>query len=172
MAPKIVTATQIGLRFTNVFGALGPERFVTGHHTAGPKDTSDAHAMSLARTYHADHARKGWGGLGYHYMITRRGTILCLRPTALKGAHVGGHNSNNIGIVCNGTVGDRPSIRQRRALKWLLANAHTAAMPKAHRTDVSLVHATRRGHNDWSGHQSNACPGTHKKMYLSGGETR
>lgn len=170
--PRIVTAAAMGLRFKNVFGALGPELFVTGHHTAGDKDTSDDHAIALCRSYHAQHAAKGWGGEGYHYCITRRGTILCLRPTHLKGAHVGRHNSNNIGIVCHGTTGDKPTIRQRRALKWLLANAHTTKMPREHRTDRDLRKAKRKGHNDWPGHTSNACPGTHKRMYLTGGSAR
>lgn len=170
--PKIVTAASIGLRFVNRFGALGPERFVTGHHTAGPKDKSDAHAIALCKSYHAAHAAKGWGGEGYHWCITRRGTIIGLRPTNLKGAHVGGHNTSNVGVMFHGTTGDRPSIRQRRAYKWLLENAHTTRMPKAHRTDRDLRRAALRGHNDWPGHTSNACPGTHKKMILSGGVSR
>lgn len=170
--PKIITAAQAGLRFANKFGALGPELYVTGHHTAGPKDKSDAHALQLCRSYHAAHAAKGWGGEGYHYCITRRGTIIGLRPTNLKGAHVGGHNSNNVGVMFHGTTGDKPTIRQRRSYKWLLANAHTTRLPKAHRTDRDLRKAKRRGHNDWPGHTTNACPGTHKKMILSGGTAR
>jgi hypothetical protein len=168
-APPIVTAENIGLSFVNKFGQLGPEKFVTGHHTAGPKDTSVADAIRLDKQYHAQHAGQGWGGIGYHFNVARDGTLICLRPTILKGAHVGGWNSNNVGVMFHGTTGDRPTDAQRATYKWLLASAHTLAMPAAHRTDLDLRKATRRGHNDWPGHGSNACPGTHKPMILAGG---
>ena len=170
--PRIVTARAQGLAFANVFGDLGPELHVTGHHTAGPKDRNDEHAKQLIRSYHLAHRAKGWGGIGYHYCVTRKGTILCLRPTLLKGAHVGGHNTSNVGVVFHGTTGDRPTRAQARAFRWLLLNAHTSKMPAAHRTDrkINKPHATRRGHNDWAGHESNSCPGTHKHMILTGGQ--
>lgn len=160
------------LSFRNVFGGLGGEFAVTGHHTAGPKDSSDKHAIALFTAYHRDHAAKGWGGIGYHYGITRKGNIVLLRPVTLKGAHVGGHNSNNVGVVCHGTTGDQPTVAQRRAFKWLLANAHSTRMPKSHRTDRDLRKAKRYGHKDWPGHTWNACPGTHMRLYKSGGTAR
>jgi hypothetical protein len=171
MAPKIVTARQIGLSFTKLFGELGPELYLTGHHTGGPKDTSLAHAIELDRRYHGEHAAKGWGGIGYHFNITRKGVIVCLRPTLLKGTHVGLHNSNNVGVMCHGTTGDRPTPEQARSLLWLERNAHTAKMPAAHRTDRSIRSVPKRGHNDWPGHGGNECPGTHKPMYISGGHS-
>lgn len=172
--PKIVTAKDLGLPFRNVFGELGPEQHVTGHHTAGPKDRSDADCERLIRQYHRDHAAKGWGGIGYHYAISRRGTIFCLRPTNLLGAHVGGANTGNVGVMFHGTTGDRPTRAQMRAFRWLLLNAHTSRMPRAHRTDrkINKPSCTRRGHNDWPAHRWNACPGTHKTMILTGGARR
>lgn len=160
------------LDFDNVFGGLGPELYVTGHHTAGPKDVSDKHALQLCVVYHNDHKRKGWGGCGYNFCITRKGNIILLRPLTLKGAHVGGHNSNNVGVMCHGTTGDKPTISQRRAFKWLLANAHTSKLPVSHRSDRDLRKAERFGHRDWSGHYSNSCPGTHYRMFKSGGTAR
>lgn len=166
--PRIRTAAQIGLGFSNVFGELGPEKWVTGHHTAGPTDRSDAHAEQLVRQYHAQHRSQGWGGIGYHFCITRRGTILGLRPTRLKGAHTGGWNTGNVGVMFHGTTGDRPTRAQARAYRWLLNNAHTSKMPRTHRTDRSLRHLERKGHRDWPGHETNACPGTHHKLILKG----
>lgn len=166
--PRIVTASQMGLTFQNLFGALGDEQFLTGHHSAGPTDKSDAHAIQLCRQYHAAHKAQGWGGIGYHYCITRKGTILGLRPTHLKGAHVGGWNSNNVGVMFHGTTGDKPTRAQARAYRWLLKHAHTSRMPRAHRTDRPLRHAKRWGHREWSGHQTNACPGTHFKLIKTG----
>lgn len=164
--PKIVTAKQQGISFTNRFGQLGPEHHVTVHHTAGPTDGSDSQAVRLNQSYHRAHANKGWGGIGYAYNIARSGTIFCLRPTILKGAHVGGYNTSNVGVMFHGTTGDRPTQAQVDSFEWLLSNANTRAMPSAHRTDrpLSRPHTNRRGHNDWSGHTTNACPGTHKPI--------
>lgn len=166
--PRIV---DLGLDFQNLFGQLGPEVWVTGHHTAGPKDTSDKHCAALCRQYHAQHRSQGWGGIGYHFCISRRGTIFCLRPTVLKGAHVGGWNSNNLGVMFHGTTGDKPTKRQARSYRWLIRNAHTTRMPRGHRCDRKLPTARkrrRRGHNDWPGHSWNACPGTHKRLIVRG----
>ena len=159
---RVITAGSLGLSFQNLFGALGPEHWATVHHTAGPKDKNLEDAKRLCRQYHADHRAKGWGGIGYHFCITRGGYVLCLRPTYLKGAHVGGWNTGNVGIMFHGTLGDKPSDAQIQALRWLLHNAHTRSMPRAHRTDRPLTakYVTRRGHHDWPGHKSNACPGT------------
>lgn len=164
--PRIITARTIGLTFQNVFGALGPEHHVTVHHTAGPTDRTRDDAIRLCRQYHADHKRKGWGGIGYHFCIARDGTLICLRPLKLKGAHVGGHNSNNVGVMFHGTTGDRPTQAQVDTFRWLLVNAHTRRMPAAHRSDRKLNKPStqRRGHNDWPGHTSNACPATHKPI--------
>lgn len=166
--PRIITARQMNLKFSNVFGGLGVEKFVTGHHTAGPVNSSVSHGIELFRSYHEAHARKGWGGEGYHFAILRDGTILGLRPTSQKGAHTGGHNSNNVGVAFPGTTGDYPTVAQRASFAWLLAHAHTRAMPAAHRTDRDLRKCERRGHKEWSGHASNACPGTHIELIHKG----
>lgn len=167
--PKI---KNLNLGVENEFGALGRITAVTGHHTAGPTDRNDDHAEDLFRTFHREHANKGWGGIGYHYGIGRSGTLFLLRPTGLKGAHVGKHNTGNIGVVCHGTTGDKPTAAQAATFAWLLKNAHTTALPESHRTTSSLAKTPTYGHNDWPGHETNSCPGTHKPMYLSRGKTR
>ena len=167
-APKIITARTLGLHFANLFGQLGPELFVTGHYSAGARAHNAREGADRARSFHREHAAKGWGGVGYHYLISDDGTLFCLRPTILKGAHVGRHNSNNIGVNMPGTTGDRPTKAQQRTYRWLLDHAHTSRMPKAHRTDRNLRDATRRGHKQWPGHESNGCPGEFLSMYLKG----
>lgn len=167
--PKIVTAAEIGIHPSGIFGELGTPIWLTGHYTAGPKDTSDQHAIALAQSFDRYHRGQGWGGSGYHYLIARSGTIIGLRPVAQKGAHVGGANTGNVGVVMNGTIGDKPTAAQARSLRWLIDNAHTNKMPAAHRAPRSLAGCQRRGHNDWAGHQSNSCPGSFKPMYLRGG---
>jgi hypothetical protein len=154
-----------------IFGGLGRPVVVTGHHSAGPKDQNDAHAIRLVDQYDAQHRAQGWGGLGYHFNVTRAGNIVLGRPIGQKGAHVGGHNSGNVGVLFHGTTGDQPTEPQRKAFRWLLENAHTSKMPASHRSAVKLLNLRAVGHNDWSGHQSNACPGTHKRMIVRKGAT-
>jgi hypothetical protein len=166
--PRIITARSIGLAFQNLFGELGPEENVTGHYSAGARARNWREGVARVRQFHADHKAKGWGGIGYHFVISDDGTLLCARPTILKGAHVGLHNTNNLGVNCPGTTGDRPTAQQKATYQWLLANAHTEAMPKAHKTDRDLRHAHLFGHRDWPGHESNACPGIFYATYKAG----
>lgn len=167
--PKIVTREEQGISTTALFGALGSPKYVTGHYTAGPRDESDDHAVELNKRYDTQHRSNGWGGIGYHYCIGQSGTIFCLRDPSEKGAHVGLYNSNNVGVMMHGTVGDEPSKEQKESYRWLLKNAHTDQMPQSGRVKGPLFDCNLKGHNDWPGHQSNSCPGQFKPMYVSGG---
>jgi hypothetical protein len=167
-APRIITARSIGLAFQNLFGQLGPEHHVTGHYSAGARARNVQDGIARAKSFHAFHKSKGWGGVGYHFIIADDGTIICARPTILMGAHTGLHNTENLGVNCPGTTGDRPTPQQKASYQWLLANAHTQAMPKAHRTDVDLRRAQLHGHREWSGHHSNPCPGLFFAMFKAG----
>lgn len=169
--PKIIAAAEIGVFPTGIFGPLGSIYWVTGHYTAGPVDTSDAHAIALCQAYDSQHRSQGWGGIGYHYCIARSGTIICLRPIGQKGAHTANANTGNAGIMMHGTTGDKPSAAQERSLHWLLKNAHTSKVPAAHRSPKPLDGVTRRGHKDWPG-QATACPGEFHDMYLRGGSAK
>ena len=171
--PRVISASTLDLHFVDVgFGYLGTEIAVTGHHSATPPDRNLSEAIGYVRRFHREHKAKGWGGLGYHYVIARDGTILCGRPTVMKGAHVGGHNTGNVGVMMIGTVGTRPTKRQQASFRWLLRNAHTAKMPRAHRTDRSLERARCRGHNDWPTHGTNQCPADHTPLFTSRGKRR
>ena len=48
------------------------------------------------------HRRRGWNGIGYHYVVRRDGSIELGRPEAEVGAHCQGHNHDSIGIVYEG----------------------------------------------------------------------
>ncbi|EHN09439.1 hypothetical protein PAI11_37730 [Patulibacter medicamentivorans] len=157
--PKIV---RLNVTIRDLFGPLGPLVGTVGHYTAGPRDTSDSHALALWRQYHAQHAAQGWGGIGYHLGITTAGTLALLRPVALKGAHVGGHNTGRIGVVVHGTTGQRMTAAQRATWRWLLANAHTTAMPASHRAPRRLRDLTVWGHNDLF---PTSCPGAFETDY-------
>jgi hypothetical protein len=78
------------------------------------------------------------------------------------------HNARNLGVNCPATTVDWPTPQKKATYQWLLEDAHTAAMPKAHRTDRDTRQARLFGHRDWRGHHSNACPGTFYGMFKAG----
>jgi N-acetylmuramoyl-L-alanine amidase-like protein len=168
MPPRIVTARSMGLQFrANQLAPMGPERSVVGHYSAGARAADVTAGIERARSFHRDHLARGWAGIGYHYLIPDDGAIVCCRSTFYTGAHVLSNNSGRIGVNMPGTVGDRPTTRQARALDWLLRNAHTTAMPRAHRTDRNLHPLPRFGHKDL---MATSCPGLFHGMYLRGGD--
>lgn len=52
------------------------------------------------------HAARGWGRIGYHYVIRRNGALETGREESEVGVHCKGHNSNSIGICMVGGVND------------------------------------------------------------------
>jgi hypothetical protein len=158
----------MGLQFrANQLALMGPERSVVGHYSAGARAADVTAGIERALSFHREHLARGWAGIGYHYLIPDDGAIICCRPTSYTGAHVPRNNGGRIGVNMPGAVGDRPTMRQARALGWLLRNAHTMAMPRAHRTDRNLLPLPRFGHKDL---MATSCPGLFHGMYLRGGD--
>lgn len=162
----------MGLQFiTARLSAMGPENSTVGHYSAGPRAKNRKEGIERAIAFHADHkVRLGAAGIGYHYLIPDDGTIICCRSTFHNGAHVLKNNSGRIGVNMPGTltetIRDRPTKRQARAFNWLLHNAHTEAMPRAHRTDRDLSQLPITTHKDL---MATSCPGLFRTMYLRGG---
>jgi hypothetical protein len=167
-SPRILTADDLHLHFRDVFGPLGPARSVTGHYTGGPRAGDWRQAADVARTLHVAHLDNGWGGCGYHFLIADDGSLLCLRPAGLQGAHVGGHNAFNLGVLCAGTSGHRPTRAQRETYAWLLEHGHTGALPEEHRAEDPLAEAHLHVHHQWHGHSTNPCAGWYEDMFLAG----
>lgn len=55
-----------------------------------------------ARTVHTWHLKRGFSGIGYHFLVRKNGTIERGRAENLVGAHAAGNNSNSIGICFEG----------------------------------------------------------------------
>lgn len=74
--------------------------------------------------------------IGYHFYITRDGTVHDGLPIEKVGAHCEGHNSHSIGICyeggldANGKPADTRTEAQRKALKSLVERMHRL-FPKA-----------------------------------------
>jgi len=76
---------------------------ITIHHTAGyyPQTFEDALSeIQFIQDYHQN--AKGWIDIGYHFLIDPLGNIFEGRPVMVVGAHVGGKNTNNVGISLMG----------------------------------------------------------------------
>lgn len=69
------------------------------------------------------HLRRGFNGIGYHYVITRKGEIEQGRDINIEGAHTKGHNKNSIGIcLILLPPKQKPTQAQLKSLKNLLDN--------------------------------------------------
>lgn len=126
---------------------LGPVRFITVHCSATPEGR-DVKAAQISKW---DIAR--FGQVSYHAVIELDGRIIETLPPSMKGAHTGGHNSNNYGIcyvggVCadNKTPKDTRTPAQKASMHRLIADL------KARYQGVKVL-----GHRDWPG-VAKACP--------------
>lgn len=92
------------------------------HHTGGTDadplaDTSN-HTFEIVDSYHTS---LGWGGIGYHYFIDKKGTLTAGRPENTKGAHTIGYNNISIGICLAGNFDlTLPTKEQEKTLAELL----------------------------------------------------
>lgn len=82
---------------------------------------------------------RGWGDIGYHYVIDRAGRIIEARNVAYQGAHVKNHNEHNVGVMLLGNFEKQtPSQAQlntlRPTLRYLMAK---------YRVPVSRVYTHR-----------------------------
>ena len=92
------------------------------------------------------HKKRGWQGIGYHYVIRRTGQLEHGRNISEIGAHVKGHNTGSVGVCY---IGSRtPTDEQVAAMLTLARNLN------------SLYGI---GADDWTGHYEydtkKTCPG-------------
>lgn len=71
-------------------------------HAADTPPTMDIGWKEINQWHTKDN---GWSAIGYHVVIRRDGTIEAGRPLDAVGAHVGGRNSDSVGICMIGGKG-------------------------------------------------------------------
>lgn len=129
-------------------------RYITLHCSA-TRASQDVDAAEIRR-WHTDPKPRGngWRDIGYHYLIKRDGTVERGRPEHVTGAHVGGHNTGNLGICLVGGVADDGKTpednftpAQWDSLRPLLTKLHQ-------RYPQAII----MGHNGFPGHESRGCP--------------
>jgi len=107
------------------------------------------------------HRGRGFGAIGYHWIIDRDGQIAKGRPEETTGAHVAGHNTGSIGICLIGGHGSSENdpfsknytTEQEAALRKLIEEIKGRAKIKA-----------IRGHNEIA---AKACPGFNVARWLA-----
>lgn len=145
--PAVIRRADWGANESWRFDAEGtplwPEEFfeiqkLVVHHTAGRNDDPDP-AATVRAIQHYQAITRGWGDVGYNFLIDEQGRVYEGRysreyaaeeiPTGadaegngVQGAHVAHHNSGTVGIALLGNLVDQDATPQaRRALEWLLA---------------------------------------------------
>lgn len=106
------------------------------------------------------HRAKGWGTIGYHWVIDRDGQIAKGRAEEMPGAHAAGYNTGSIGICLLGGHGsnendhfrDNYTLQQESALRKLINEIKT-------RAEITKV----RGHNEVA---AKACPGFNVSRWI------
>lgn len=79
------------------------KKLITIHHTnSNPEHYLDSIDM-LTKITNLHMQKRGWGDIGYHFLVDQAGLIFKGRDLGFQGAHVAGYNKNNIGI---GIIGD------------------------------------------------------------------
>lgn len=139
---------------------MTPE-FITVHCSATPPD------MDIGvDEIRAMHKKRGWRDVGYHFIIRRNGEVQPGRPLDQQGAHVYGHNRDNIGVSLVGGVDSDNKAEnnftetQFDALRFLI-------------TELAGKYAIEEknicGHRDWYGTPDKwekECPCFDVKKYL------
>lgn len=112
------------------------------------------------RRWHIE--ERGWKDIGYHWIISRSGSVAPGRAETVVGAHVAGHNAGTIGICLIGGKGsnaDDPFLKnftpaQDATLRQLIQGIGM-------RTRITTI----SGHNDYA---ARACPGFDVSDWLKG----
>ena len=140
---------------------------ITVHHSAehssdlGRQSSSEV-ADILRRIQRFQMRDRGFGDIGYHFLIDPQGRIWQGRTMDWQGAHSNGDNNiANIGICLLGNYDvERPSDKSLRAMEKLIG-----ALGQRHRIPRSRVY----GHDHW---KATECPGTHLSRWLASYKNR
>jgi N-acetylmuramoyl-L-alanine amidase len=136
---------------------------ITIHHSAGPRAPTKDKAKSLHVAYQKAHIDRNFGDIGYHASMDDLGRFYLLRDRKAIGAHVGNWNSGNLGIMIHGNYEyDDLFTAQRQSIEWLFQGGFNKLFGVTE-AQIDLV----RGHREWSGHTSNACPGDNLMRHLA-----
>ncbi|RPJ58290.1 MAG: N-acetylmuramoyl-L-alanine amidase [Dehalococcoidia bacterium] len=105
------------------------------------------------------HLKRGFAGVGYHFFITKNGSIQVGRKLELPGAHVLNHNADSIGICLSGRKDF--TTMQYNALKQLLLSLYADLRRVGNNNVVPSIH----GHCEFDLHKT--CPNFNYKQFIN-----
>lgn len=153
-------------------GPLGDPVAITIHHSYRPSGINPPDsAIDRIKLQEIQllHVSRGWGDIGYHFLIGSDGAIYEGRPLKYAGTHVR-PNKRNIGINVIGNFQDKdyPSEAQLASLagliSWLCDRYDID--PTAKITLLGQTNFAACGHRDWSKTSPSLCPGDRLYAYI------
>jgi hypothetical protein len=167
---RTVTHTPDGQLYRWPQQYSGEVRLLTVHHTAIKVTGDERPAYERMRALYAYHANsRGWGDIGYHFMIDEDGQIYEGRAGGryVVGGHAYCSNVATVGIALMGNFDiEQPTQDQIKALQWLLLD-----LSKQYKIDLSTqvdYHGIRMerivGHGTLV---STLCPGYYVNQVMS-----
>jgi hypothetical protein len=145
----------LGDSFTwNWVRPLSQPQYLVIHHSAGP----DNQTVDQIAAYHVN--SRGWGGIGYHFVIDQAGKVWYVGDLSTARANVANMNHLVVGIclIGNFTAGRMPTAAQLRSAHLLCAHLlfETPAMSGVNGWEDIVPH------NKFT---STACPGDSWNSY-------
>jgi len=140
------------------------------HHTATPNDPKQDPAAMVRAVYYYHAVTRGWGDIGYNYLIDRLGNIYEGRKggESVVGGHDFGFNEGSVGISLIGDFqAEAPSDAMLRSLArlvaWICDRYGIDPMGRSVFRDVDLPNIS--GHRET---KSTTCPGDQGQARLPG----
>lgn len=127
-------------------------RAVVIHHTDNPNTYSCADSPALVRDIYRAHAvGRGWGDIGYNFLVDKCGTVFEGRLGGVDrpviGAHTVGLNKGTTGIAAIGTYTEGVPVPQalRRSVERIIAwKLGLSGVAPAHRTQLVSTNSDSR----------------------------
>ena len=138
------------------YGADAPQHTpmkMTVHHSAGSPSHTDANVLGQIQGWENDHMKRGFGRMGYHWVINGLGSVVEGTGTELVGSHTLANNRGNVGICLAGNFDKQePTDKMLASLVGLMS--YVGARYDMDTRSPDFV----RGHEHYV---RKACPGNH-----------
>lgn len=119
-------------------------KYITLHCSASQNNEKTTfHSM---REYHMK--VKKWSDIGYHFVIETDGKIVEGRPLHRQGAHVSGHNKDNIGVCLVGGIDRKGNTENNFNINQMLS---LESLVKYLSLEYDIDKNRIKGHRDWFG---------------------
>lgn len=156
----VVSREAWGARRTRCSSRDASKSRLAVHYTVTPSANPERQVRAI-QTYHMD--SRGWCDVGYHFLVGIDGSVYEGRPLDLRGAHVGGHNTGNVGVSfigCFHPTGCRSGWGPTHPPEIMVEAGGRLLAQLADMHGITVTSATLKGHRDHSG-ASTSCPGDH-----------